>query len=94
MSAYYCFPAIFSKDQDDNLNLRFVDIDEAYTFASNNDYDELAYNARDVLQLSLEGRIEDGEKIPEPTKIDKIKVVENETIILVTTVVKGDRDDL
>ena len=76
----YCYPAIFYYEKN-SINLHFPDIEEAYTFADNEK--ELWHCAREVLELSLESRLEDNENIPEPTSLDKIKLKNNQKIVLI-----------
>jgi antitoxin HicB len=83
----FCYPAIYYIDEKDNLVLEFPDIPEAYTFAENKNYNELWKNAREVLELSIEGKIEDKEDLPEPTNIDDIKLEKDQKIVLINVVV-------
>lgn len=80
----YCYPAIFSYEGK-YINLRFPDIAEAYTFAESEA--ELWECAKEVLSMSIEGRIEDKEDIPEASKISDIKLENDENIVLITVTV-------
>lgn len=80
----YCYPAVYSPEGK-YINLRFPDIAEAYTFAESEA--ELWKNAKEVLELSIEGRIEDKEDIPEPSKIKDIKLEADENVVLITVTV-------
>jgi hypothetical protein len=51
----YFYPAVFEKEPD-GYSLYFPDIEEAYTSGDNKK--ELFRNAREVLELSIQGRIE------------------------------------
>lgn len=65
------YPAVFYKEEKSNSwILNFPDIPEAYTDAKT--LDELWDNAREVLELSLEGKIIDTEVIPEPSDIENV----------------------
>lgn len=77
----YCYPAIFCKEGK-YINLWFPDISEAYTFAENEK--ELWRSAREVLEMSIEGRIADKVDIPYPSAVCSIKLKENEHIVLIT----------
>ena len=80
----YFYPAVFEKEPD-GYSLYFPDIEEAYTSGDNKK--ELFRNAREVLQLSIQGRIEDKKEIPEATKIEDVKLKENESVILIYNIV-------
>jgi predicted RNase H-like HicB family nuclease len=80
----YCYPAVCSPEGT-AINIFFPDIDEAYTFV--NDEKEIAKNAREVLELSIEGRIEDKIEIPDPRSIKDIKLKDGEYVILVNALI-------
>lgn len=76
----YCYPAIYDKE-DKGYNLRFPDISEAYTCGDHKT--ELFKNAEEVLELSLRGRLKDGEVLPKASIVNNIKLKDNEELILV-----------
>lgn len=79
----FCYPAVYSIDDKNNINISFPDLSEAYTFAENRNYKELYKNVREVLELTITGRIEDKEEIPEPSNLEDIKLKKGEQIVLV-----------
>lgn len=70
MKDIYVFPAIFSKEDDNSYNVRFPDIDGAFTFGS--DFEEAMLMAKDCLELNLD-------TIDEIPKISDLKDIQLET---------------
>ena len=81
----YCYPAIFEYEEN-GISLYYPDIDEAYTCAD--DDVELFRNAREVLQLAIEGRIEDKKEIPEPSRLKDIELKDGQHIVFVNVLVE------
>ena len=80
----YMYPAVYYKEGK-YFNLSFVDLEEAYTFSDS--MNGLIKEAQEVLSLTIEGRLEDNEDIPEPTKLSEVELKENQFKILVEVTV-------
>lgn len=78
MKERYLYSAIFEYT-DDGINVSFPDLPEALTCGSTTE--EALRMAKEVLELTIYGREEDGEKIPKPSRIKTKK--KNETIVLI-----------
>lgn len=61
----YAYPANITPE-DDGFVVQFIDLDEAFT--EGDTMDAALFNAAEVLTLTLEGRIEEGVAIPEPSQ--------------------------
>jgi len=76
----YFYPAIFTYDEGYDIAITFPDLEVATQ--GKNDVDALL-----MAKEALGGRIwcmeEDGEKLPEPTPLNKVVLAENEKVILV-----------
>ncbi len=59
------YPALLEPQEPTGYCVRFPDLDEAIT--EGDTLDECLFNAADVLTLTLEGRLEEDQPIPEPT---------------------------
>lgn len=81
MKESYEFTAIFEYEKD-GINIRFPDIDEAISCASTTK--EALKNAKEVLELTLYNREEEGIEIPEATPLENIKCNENEKTVTVS----------
>ncbi len=81
MKESYEFTAIFEYAKD-GINIRFPDIDEAISCASTTK--EALKNAKEVLELTLYNREEEGIEIPEATPLENIKCNENEKTVTVS----------
>lgn len=60
------YPAKISKESDGHYFVKFLDFSEAVTDGET--LDEALFNASEVLTLTLEGRMEEGMKIPKASK--------------------------
>lgn len=76
----YFFPAVFEYSED-GINIRFPDLPGAYTCGDTEE--EAIYMAKDCLELHLYGMEEDGDFIPEASKIKDIELESNQTIVLI-----------
>lgn len=66
------YPAIFEFDRDSKrYTVSFPDLPEAITEAES--LEEAYFNASEVLTLTLEGRTDEGIKIPKPSRVKNIK---------------------
>jgi len=59
------YPAIFTAEPSGGFCVQFVDLAEA--FSEGDTMEEAQFNAAEVLTLTLEGRLDEGQDIPEPT---------------------------
>lgn len=76
----YFYPAVFTYEPGEEISVAFPDLDVAT--CGSDDTDALL-SARELLGITMFGLEEDGEDIPTPTPISKIKAGENETVTLV-----------
>lgn len=77
MKDIYVFPAVFFKEDDNGYNVRFPDIDGAFTCG--NDFEEAMLMAKDCLELNLDTV----DKIPNISDLKDIKLEENEYIVMI-----------
>ena len=61
------YQAIFEEDQD-GIFVRFPDLQEAFTEGKT--MEEALFNAEEVLNLTLEGRMDEGMEIPDPKEYE------------------------
>ena len=76
----YFYPAIFTYEDGQEIAVVFPDLDVA---TSGVDDDDALLSARECLGLTLFGMEEDGDAIPEPSKLTDIKTAKNERAVLV-----------
>lgn len=76
MKDIYIFPAVFLKEED-GYSVSFPDIDGAFTCGET--FEEALVMAKDCLELNLDTV----DEIPHVTDIDKIKLNENEYLVMV-----------
>lgn len=77
---YYMFPAVFEYNKD-GISISFPDLPGCFSCA---DTDEDAlYMAKDALGLHICNMEDDGDIIPKPTKLNDIKLKNNQKAILV-----------
>ncbi len=76
----YFYPAVFSYEPDEEIAVVFPDLDVA---TSGENDDEALISARELLGLTMAGLEEDGEPIPEPTRLKDIALADNERAVLV-----------
>ena len=77
----YEFVAIFDYEKD-GINIRFPDLEEAISCASNTK--EALKNAKEVLELVLYNREQENIEIPKSTSLENIKCNENEKTVNVS----------
>lgn len=80
MKDRYVYPAILNY-ADDGISIDFPDLPGCLPCANNTE--EALKNAKEALELHLYGMEQDGDEIPEPTDIRKIKLEENQVVIFV-----------
>ena len=77
----YVFPAIIGKEKNEKeYSVFFPDLDVA---TSGVDEADALESARELLGLVIYGREQDRERIPKPSKIEKLRIGKNEYTILV-----------
>lgn len=80
MKDTYIYPAVFDYAED-GISIEFPDLPGCLPCADTTE--EAVKNAKEAMKLHLYGMEQDGDEIPEPTPIDKIKAEKNQAIILV-----------
>jgi predicted RNase H-like HicB family nuclease len=78
MKEIYIYPAIFDY-ADDGISISFPDLSGCLSCADTDE--EAVINAKEALALHLYSMEEDGDIIPEPTPISKIKIEKNQIIV-------------
>lgn len=76
----YFYPAVFTYENGQEIAVVFPDLDCA---TSGENDDDALLSARELLGIVLFGMEEDGEEIPKPTPLSKIKTEENERSVLI-----------
>lgn len=76
----YIYPAVFSYDPDQEISVVFPDLDVATSGETDED---ALLSARELLGCVMFGLEEDGEDIPAPTPLSRVKTEENEKAVLV-----------
>ena len=82
----YVYPAIITKFDDKDYNVSFPDFEEIVTYGES--LEEAYIMAEDALKLCVFDSYVDGEKLPEATSIQSIKVDENQVMVLIKTNIK------
>lgn len=80
MKDTYIYPAVFDYAED-GISIEFPDLPGCLPCADTTE--EAVKNAKEAMKLHIYGMEQDGDEIPEPTPIDKIKAEKNQAIILV-----------
>lgn len=73
----YSFVAVFDY-ADDGISISFPDLPGCFSCADKDNTDGAMKNAKEALGLHLYGMEQDGEKIPLPTPVSKIKLEKNQ----------------
>ena len=76
----YFYPAVFTYAEGQEIAVTFPDLDAA---TSGTDQNDALLSARELLGCVLFGLEEDGEVIPEPSKLQEISLEKNESVQLV-----------
>ena len=78
----YMYPAVVKWIEEDKVyDIKFPDIDNAFTFEDNED--DILMSAREVLELCIYDLEEKRTEPNKPTNLKDIKLEENEFVILV-----------
>ena len=76
----YYYPAIFSYEEGQEIAVEFPDLGTATSGVDDAD----AFNsAKELLGITILGMEEDGEELPEPSKIKDLKLADNETAMVI-----------
>lgn len=86
----YVYPAVFTQ-YDSDVGVYFPDLDGCVSQGDN--YLDAFKSAREGLSLHLYGMIEDNEKLPAPSRLESIKLSENEAIALIEVDLKDFKPD-
>ncbi len=76
----YCYPAIFSYEEGEEISVFFPDLDVATSGVND---DDALLSARELLGCIMYGLEEDEEEIPLPTPLAEVKVADNERSVLI-----------
>lgn len=76
----YFYPAVFTYEPGQEIAVVFPDLDCA---TSGTNDDDALLSARELLGCVMNGLEEDGEEIPVPTPLSKVKTEENERAVLI-----------
>lgn len=76
----YFYPAVFTYEEGQEIAVVFPDLDVA---TSGENEEDALISARELLGCVLYGLEEDGEDIPEPSKLSEIVTGENEKTVLI-----------
>jgi predicted RNase H-like HicB family nuclease len=79
-SSSFSYPAIFTREEDGQFSIEFPDL-KCATCAETEE--KAGASAKELLKIELSGLIEDGEKIPTPSPITKIKLNVNDKAVMV-----------
>lgn len=82
MESRYVFPAVVEWLEVDNVfDITFPDLEECFTFAETEQ--DIFKSAKEVLELYLYEREQNNQIIPQSTKINEIKLVKDQFIVMV-----------
>ena len=76
----YCYPAIFSYEEGEEISVFFPDLDVATSGVND---DDALLSARELLGCVMYGLEEDEEEIPLPTPLAEVEVADNERSVLI-----------
>ncbi|MBK1719883.1 type II toxin-antitoxin system HicB family antitoxin [Thiocystis violacea] len=62
------YPALLTPQDSGGYCVQFVDLEEAFTEGET--LEEALFNASEALTLTLDGRLDEGQSIPDPSVID------------------------
>lgn len=80
MKDRYIYPAVFSFETD-GIAIEFPDLPGCLPCAQTEE--EAFKHAKEALELHLFGMEEDGEEIPEPSKVSEINLENNQAVVLI-----------
>lgn len=91
MKDRYFFPAIFDVAED-GISVEFPDLPGC--LPCGHTVEEAIKNAKEAMALHLYGMEEEGEEIPEPTDITKLKLEPNQFVVMVEAWMPPFRDEM
>lgn len=91
MKDKYIYPAILTYAED-GISIEFPDLPGCLPCADSTE--EAIKNAKEALELHLYGMEKDGDQIPKPTDIKRIKLEKNQVVILVEIWMALVRDEI
>jgi predicted RNase H-like HicB family nuclease len=77
----YIFPAIFEPGERKGYTVNFPDLPGCIT--EGDTMEEALHMAKEALELHLYGMEEDGDKIPEPTRPEKLPILDKSFVSLI-----------
>ena len=87
---FYTYPAVFTQ-YDSDVGIYFPDLDGCVSQGDN--YLDAFKNAHEGLSLHLFGMIEDGEKLPKPSRLEDIELEKNQALALIEVNLDGFKPD-
>ena len=91
MKDHYVFPAVFSFDPD-GVSVEFPDLPGCLTCGDTEE--EALRMAKEAMSLHLWGMEQDGDEIPEPSKISDLTLEANQVVVLVEAWMPPFRDHM
>jgi len=70
MKKNYIYPATYEYEDNGTISVYFPDIDNCFTFGET--IEECLNNAKECLELFIETELEEGNKLPKPSKYEDI----------------------
>ena len=86
----YTYPAVFTQ-YDSDVGIYFPDLDGCVSQGDN--YLDAFKSAHEGLSLHLYGMIEDGEKLPKPSRLEDIALEKNQALALIEVNLDGFKPD-
>ena len=83
MKKEYSFIAVFDFAED-GISISFPDLPGCFSCADAGDTEAAMANAREALGLHLFGMEQDGETIPEPTPVNRLRLEKNQVFALIS----------
>ncbi|WP_018131245.1 type II toxin-antitoxin system HicB family antitoxin [Effusibacillus pohliae] len=91
MKDRYIYPAIFDYAED-GISVEFPDLPGCLTCGDTDE--EALHNAKEAMALHLYGMEQDGDPIPAPTPVSKLRTEENQAVVLVEVWMPPFRDEM
>ncbi|WP_018130582.1 type II toxin-antitoxin system HicB family antitoxin [Effusibacillus pohliae] len=91
MKDRYIYPAIFDYAED-GISVEFPDLLGCLTCGDTDE--EALHNAKEAMALHLYGMEQDGDPIPAPTPVSKLRPEENQVVVLVEVWMPPFRDEM
>lgn len=83
------YPALIHKDQDSDYGISFVDFPGCISTGVT--IEEAIEMGGEALQFHIDGMLEDGEQIPEPSDVAKLELGDADAIVLIEAEVPDDK---